>query len=72
MADIRFKQNESIQNISHVRTPMTPDNKFKRIGLLLLGAACITAGIIILVSSCTARTDTAGTETTAAVTTAAE
>ena len=59
MAGNRFTQNEQIQNLSKVRTPMTPDNKYKRIGLLILGLALIIAGVIILVSSCNDQNSTA-------------
>ena len=38
--------------MADLRTPTTPDNKYKRIGLAFLGFACIIAGVIILVSSC--------------------
>lgn len=53
MRDIRngFKNSETVQNLSNIRTPMTPDNKYKRIGLLMIGLACIVAGVIILIVS---------------------
>ena len=50
----RFQNSESMKNISNIRTPMTPDNKYKRIGLLLVGLVFIIAGIIVWVVSCTA------------------
>ena len=57
MADLRnrFSNSESIKNISNVRTPMTPDNKYKRIGLLIVGITLIIAGIIVWVVSCTSQ-----------------
>ena len=71
MADIRkgFTQSESVQNISHVRTPMTPDNRYKRIGLLMLGAACIIAGIIIAIMTSNSNASTTTAETTTVETT---
>ena len=35
------------QNLTHIRTPETPDNRFKRRGLLMIGFALIIAGIIV-------------------------
>lgn len=54
MADLRnkFTNSESMKNISNIRTPMTPDNKYKRIGLLIVGITLIIAGIIVWVVSC--------------------
>ena len=62
-----FVSNETKENISHIRTPMTPDNRPKRIGLLLIGAALIIAGVIILVVSCSNNAQTAQTESTTAI-----
>lgn len=54
MADLRnrFTNSESMKNISNIRTPMTPDNKYRRIGLLIVGLTLIIAGIIVWVVSC--------------------
>ncbi|MBE6017282.1 MAG: hypothetical protein E7233_06700 [Lachnospiraceae bacterium] len=54
MADLRnrFTNSESMKNISNIRTPMTPDNKYRRIGLLIVGITLIIAGIIVWVVSC--------------------
>jgi len=71
MADLKNKlmSSESMKNISNVRTPMTPDNKYKRIGLLIVGIALIIAGIVVLVVSCNAdKTYTLNSEATAITT----
>ena len=54
MADFKNKlmNSESMKNISNVRTPMTPENKYKRIVLLIIGIALIIAGIIVWIVSC--------------------
>lgn len=54
MADLKNKlmNSESMKNISNIRTPMTPDNKYRRIGLLIVGVTLIIAGIIVWVVSC--------------------
>lgn len=54
-----------------LRTPTTPDNKYKRLGLLMVGLACIIAGVIIWVTSCTAQKNATPQESTAAIKTTA-
>ena len=74
MADIRkgFKNSETVQNMSKIRTPMTPDNKYKRIGLLLIGVALIIAGIIVWITAANSAATTEEAQTTVVETTAEE
>lgn len=65
----KFTQNS---NLSRLRTPATPENKYKRLGLLFIGLACIIAGVIIWISAANSAENTSETETTVVETTVAE
>ena len=43
----KIKSSEGMKNISNVRTPTTPENKFRRQGLMVVGIILIIAGIVV-------------------------
>ncbi len=49
MSQNRSKGKEIMDNLTHLRTPTTEDNRYKRRGLLLIGLAFIAAGIMVAV-----------------------